>query len=275
MIIPEPFYSARPIWADHALFAVLAVLFPVRAGLFGFRRLRRAPEHDVPRVRRLLYRQAIAIQWTLTAIAIALWIARSRPWAALGFVPRFDSLALGCLAASMMVVAFVIWQRVRTLRSDEALGHVREHLEHVERMLPRRPDELRRFYRLSITAGVCEEVLYRGYLIWYLGHALPLWPAVVAAALLFGFGHLYQGVRGMITTFVVGLVFGALYVGTGAIWLPMVLHALADAHSGHLAYVAYAREEAALAEAAALGALPSFEAPPSTASPTPPEIGSV
>ena len=103
-------------------------------------------------------------------------------------------------------------------------------------------EELALFLKLSLTAGICEELLYRGYLIWYLERWIGPIPAVVAAALIFGFGHLYQGRRGMLTTALVGVVFGVVYRVSGSLYLGMVLHTLADAHSGHLAYVAFGRE---------------------------------
>src|SRR4029453_7792411 len=237
----SPRRRSMPFWADHALFVALAVLFPLRASLFGFRRLRLAGGYGLPRIRRSLYRQAIAIQWTLTGVALGLWIARGRPWSALGLVPRLDAIALTVVAVSAAAVPFVAHQRRGTLASDESLAQVRHQLRHVERMLPRTAGELRGFLALAATAGICEELLYRGYLIWYLQVWVGWVPAIALASVLFGFGHLYQGARGVLTTTIVGLMLGGIYYLTGSIWLGMALHALADAHSGQLAYEAWRR----------------------------------
>jgi len=231
-----------PFWVDHALFVVLALVFPLRAALHGYRRLMHADEGDVPRVRMSLYAQAIAIQWSLTAVTLVVWAWRARDWGALGLVPRATPAALALAVLAVAGIAFVAFQRRWTLASATALEHVRAQLRHVERMLPRRLVELRRFLALAVTAGICEELLYRGYLIWYLERWIGPIPALVAAALIFGFGHLYQGRRGMLTTALVGVVFGVVYRVSGSLYLGMVLHALTDAHSGHLAYVAFGRE---------------------------------
>lgn len=71
-------------WLDHALALTLAVLFPIHAGTFGFRRLAQAPPEEVPRVRRTLYTQAMALQWGLAAAAVALWVSKGRPFGTLG-----------------------------------------------------------------------------------------------------------------------------------------------------------------------------------------------
>ena len=248
-----------PFWADHALFVALALLFPLRAAWFGYRRLVQAPEPEVPRVRMSLYRQAIVLQWSLTAVTLLVWAWRGRAWAALGVVPRATPAALALAALAVAAIVLVAFQRRRTLSSATALAHVRDQLGHVERMLPRRPAELRRFYALAVTAGACEELLYRGYLFWYLEQWIGLVPAVVVATAIFGFGHLYQGRRGVLTTALVGLVLGVIYLVSGSLYLGMLLHALADAHSGQLAYVAFGADASAVeagASAAPLGPPP-------------------
>ena len=50
----------------------------------------------------------------------------------------------------------------------------------------------------------------------------------MVAAVVFGLAHLYQGAVGVVTTFVMGLVLGALYVIGGSLIAPIVVHALVD-----------------------------------------------
>jgi len=93
-----------------------------------------------------------------------------------------------------------------------------------------------RFVLLSLTAGICEEVLFRGYLLWYLSCLVPTVAAWLAGALLFGMAHAYQGSGGVLRTGLVGAGLVALYVISGSLWLPMILHAFVDVNSGLLAY---------------------------------------
>jgi membrane protease YdiL (CAAX protease family) len=123
-----------------------------------------------------------------------------------------------------------------------------------------------------VTAGICEEILYRGYLFWYLGHRLEPIPTLVVASVIFGFGHTYQGLRGVLLTTAVGAFLGLAYGVTGSLFAPMLIHALMDLHSGHLGYVAFRRERELLAEATAepAGPVGPLEGPtPEPAAPAP------
>jgi len=235
--------AAVPIALDHVLAVVLAVLFPLRAAWFGYRRLADAEPAEVPRVRLWLYRQGIAIQWTLAALTLALWASRGRSWSAIGLIPRPTWGLIGVTVGLVIIVVYVVIQRQKALEDEEAVARLRHQLRNIERMMPRSDEELRWFNRLSITAGICEELLYRGYLIWYLGHWLPLVPAVLVAGLVFGLGHAYQGPRGIGVTTLVGFFMSAVYLVTGSLVASMVFHALMDLHAGYVARTALTRED--------------------------------
>ena len=233
------------IWLDHALVVLLAALFPVWAGFFGSRRLRRASGADLPRVRLSTYRRAMVMLWGLSLVVVTLWLTLERTLASLGLVPRLTPGLLGVGFGAAIVAIAMIRQRNQTLADDEALGRLRERIGHIDLVLPHSRNELRAFYGLSVTAGICEELLYRGYLIWYLTHGLGFWPAAAVASVLFGLGHAYQGPRGVLLTAAVGAFLATIYWITGSLFAPMVLHALMDIHSGHLAHAAFEREAAA------------------------------
>lgn len=241
-------YPARvPTPFDHALAFALAVLFPIRAATGTFRRLKLAPPGTLPAARRRAYREAMLLQWGLVALLAALWAWLGRPWTALGLVPGLTPGFLG-VAAGAALMAVLVWrQRTGILADDGALDAVRAKLAGLEVMLPHTREELRRFYALSVTAGVCEELLYRAFLIWYLAQFTGLVQAVALSSVVFGVGHAYQGWKGVLKTGAFGLFLGAVYVVSGSILLPALLHALMDAHSGHL--VQRALERAARARA--------------------------
>ena len=98
--------------------------------------------------------------------------------------------------------------------------------------LPHTNRELRSFYGVSITAGIVEEIVYRGFVLWYLALVMPLWAAVVVSSVAFGLGHSYQGTSGVARVTAVGLAFGVFYVFTGSIWLPILAHAIVDVLQG-------------------------------------------
>ena len=55
---------------------------------------------------------------------------------------------------------------------------------------------------------------------------MPLWGAAIVTSLLFGFGHIYQGVANVPKVALVGGIFAGLYILAGSLWLPMILHAV-------------------------------------------------
>jgi membrane protease YdiL (CAAX protease family) len=66
------------------------------------------------------------------------------------------------------------------------------------------------YLALAITAGLCEEFLYRGFAMAALSQAgLNTWQVVLVSSILFGLAHSYQGRGGILMTFVAGLVLGA------------------------------------------------------------------
>jgi uncharacterized protein len=84
---------------------------------------------------------------------------------------------------------------------------------------------------VGVTAGVCEEWLYRGFflaVVAALAGGLQTWLLVVVAAVAFGLAHFYQGAVGILTTGVLGGVMAALYLQTGSLLLPVLLHAAID-----------------------------------------------
>lgn len=224
---------------DHMLFVMLAVLFPIRAATFGYRRLAQADEAEVPRVRMWLYRQIIALQWSLAALVILLWAVFRRPWSAVGLKLDVSWGLIGVLAGLLIVTVLAALQQRGVSDPDEAYARVRQRVRHIERMLPHDERELRWFSAVAVTAGICEELLYRGYLIWYLQHWLPLTFAVALAAIIFGVGHFYQGARGMLLTGVVGAFLAAVYLITGSLYASIVIHALMDLYSGRMTFRAY------------------------------------
>ena len=228
-----------PLPPDHMLFVLLAVLFPIRAVTFGYRKLDQAAEADVPRVRMWLYRQILALQWSLAALVVFLWIVLRRPWSAVGLHPALNWGLMGVLAGMVVVVLLAVLQQRGTRDPLEAHARVRQRVQHIERMLPHDARELRWFSAVAVTAGICEELLYRGYLLWYLQHWLPLAPAIALAAIIFGVGHFYQGPRGVLLTTIVGAFMAGVYLVTGSLFAPMVLHALMDLYSGRVTFQAY------------------------------------
>jgi membrane protease YdiL (CAAX protease family) len=111
-------------------------------------------------------------------------------------------------------------------------------LQPLRALVPHTAGEFRLFVPLSFTAGICEELLFRGYLVWVLQQWIGLWPAAAVSAVLFGLAHAYQGRQFGVRAFFAGVGMGLLALVTGSLLPGMVLHALIDLGSGWITYMA-------------------------------------
>ena len=101
------------------------------------------------------------------------------------------------------------------------------------RVLPSSMIEFLPYFALAVTAGVCEEFLYRGFALAALVRVgLPIWLVVLLTSLLFGLAHTYQGKSGVAGTSLMGLVFGGFRVLTGSLVPVTMWHAAVDIVAG-------------------------------------------
>lgn len=230
---------------DHFLFVVLVVALPALA-IRDHRQLRAAVARGVESARLRAYRKVYLEEWGLVIALLVFWWTQDRSFADLGLglgrvAPWRVLLGSGVVIAA---VAFLIVQQREVGRDDEAREALREQMSSLRDMLPHSAGELQTFRGLSVTAGVCEEILYRGFLLAYLAVTFPLWTAVPLAALVFGLAHAYQGGPGILKTGALGLVMALLYVLTGSLLQPVILHIAIDWINGEMAYEVIAEERA-------------------------------
>jgi membrane protease YdiL (CAAX protease family) len=221
---------------DHLFIILFAIVHPV-TGFISFRRLlRRVAAGEIVN-RGDLYLKTIMGQWILFSIGMVVWTRSSRSWSEIGFSVNYDWRVVLGVVITLIVVAFFI-QQIRDIRTTdkERAEKLVSQLGHLKTMLPRNGNELATFYGVSVTAGIVEEALWRGVLIWYLSQYMPLWAAAAISTIGFAAGHSYQGAAHVPGILIIGAVFTGLYVLTGSIWLPMILHILVDVLQGRGVY---------------------------------------
>lgn len=112
-------------------------------------------------------------------------------------------------------------------------GNATSALRAVKPLLPRSGAEMAEFVGLSVTAGFCEEFLFRGYLQrQFLAWTGVPTVAVVLQAIVFGIGHIYQGWRNALVITVYGAMFGILAVMRQSLRPGMIQHAMQDSVAG-------------------------------------------
>ena len=229
------------ILIDHILLVMITLVWPVAEWRWYYPLSVRAIAAGVPGARARLYRNSVLPQWMFSACIVALWASRGRPWAAL-MLGASTPLRLG-IAFGFVALIFVLLLRQRRSLVTRANWPelVRRSLGRAEPLVPRTQSEHRGAILVALTAGICEELMFRGFVIWYF---LVLWPgtriglifAVVASSILFGIGHIYLGVRAVRSTAIGGLLFAAIALAAGSLLPPMLLHAALDLNSFDLGY---------------------------------------
>ncbi|HEX5181814.1 MAG TPA: CPBP family intramembrane glutamic endopeptidase [Allosphingosinicella sp.] len=140
-------------------------------------------------------------------------------------------LVLGLVGALFVGIPIGMAFRSRLLRGRPT-PRPQKLLGDIAPLLPRSRDERKWTALLGTNAGLGEELFFRlmlPLLIVEVGGGAIL--AFVAAGLIFGLVHFYQGWVGIAATTVIGFVFAGLYLASGTIWAPVILHALMNLNS--------------------------------------------
>jgi membrane protease YdiL (CAAX protease family) len=223
---------------QHLLFLVLLVVAPIW-DLYAIPKLKR----NVSSEYKIRYYKMIC-GWMWLASVLAVVVIGLRPLFTINPSPGEISWLLPhpwvhYLVEALMAIAFIIIVvlpagmviRKRLMKRPLKYSAGAAALKSFGYFLPVTWTERRWWVFVSITAGVCEEVLFRGFMLHYL-HVFPwmlnLTLALLISSVIFGIHHLYQGASGVAGTAIFGTFFGLLFLLTGNLLLPIILHAVID-----------------------------------------------
>jgi uncharacterized protein len=217
-------------WDFWLIFIVLGVLLPLR-GHLRLQKLMVIPQVGT-RERLSLYASTIGFQWLAAAVVAWRAWARGLSFEQLGLVIHGPWRTLIVAIVGAATLGGLQWLNLR--RMGKSSGKAREFMQVLaERILPQSRQELAPFLALAMTAGVCEEILYRGFAMAALTRAgLPIWSVVLLSSILFGLAHLYQGRGGLLSTLVIGTVFGTARIAYDGLFPVMLWHFTVDAVAG-------------------------------------------
>jgi membrane protease YdiL (CAAX protease family) len=210
----------------HAIFACVVGVLPWR-GVLRYRRLKREVAAGDLDAKVRFYRATVVFQSCVIAIVLCFWLVAGVPAAWLGLtLPNRWGVTLGMSA----IVVLALATSVRAFRTGGD-RQLRQLVKVAGAMLPLSTRERWWFVALSFGAGISEEMLARGFVIFYLWQYLPgqdvTWMAW-GSGLVFGVGHLYQGWRHVIVYTVLGACLAWFYLITGSLVGPMIVHAAID-----------------------------------------------
>jgi membrane protease YdiL (CAAX protease family) len=217
-------------WDFWLIFFFLSVVIPWR-GYTRLKKLLARPSVDT-KEKMALYAVTIGFQWVLVGLVAWRSLVRGMTIQELGLGSQnwFGIVAVGIFGA--ILIGGLQWLNLRRIGKME--GEAPELLRKLaNRLLPVNFLEYLPYAALAITAGVCEEFVYRGFAIAAFSRAgLPLWLVVIASSVLFGLAHAYQGRGGIVSTGIFGVLLAISRLWFGSLLPVMMWHAGLDLAAG-------------------------------------------
>ena len=225
----------------HVILLILFLIYLVVNTVLGVRRKKRQAESgsalksSIEFSKRAIRKQAIS-----TAVFLVIVLITSISFYDIGFralsFPYNLWFTVITLILSGTVLVYSLVQLIGPLASEKYRQKIKKLLNKESYKLHRSTLPCNKKERLwwvgcSMGAGISEEIVSRGFLFYLLFAIFPdVSPViiVVAASAVFGLGHLYQGIQGVITTAAGGALLGCLYLVTGSLIPGILLHFFTD-----------------------------------------------
>lgn len=221
--------------ADHILFILIGLVIPFIAIAQG------KPDMSefefTPKQKIALYYSNGFMMWLASFLIIGAWIFYKRDLVDFGFsLPILNTTVIG-LTVLFVVLYFgdLMIETLNPSRKQKTKAKLAENTP----FLPSNGKELAHFTFAAFTAGVCEEIIFRGFFINYLlafsGHTVVgQWSAILLPALLFSVVHIYQGHKAVLKILFVGILFGLVYYLSGSLLIVVLLHFIMDMISAYV-----------------------------------------
>lgn len=216
--------AAAPWW--HA--ALLVVLL---AGI-SFLNTRGATHRGLTQHHAAMYGATMVAEWVLFLLTWwGLRMQRISIAEVLGFRRGLRAWAQDLGAAAVFWIAAVIILAIVSLSLQR--GHLPSAQKALTALAPRNATEMLLWVALCLTAGFCEEFIFRGYFLRQFSSPIHrVWLGVIVSSLLFGMGHGYEGAAAMIAITIYGALFCALALARDSLRPGMIAHAWHDIFTG-------------------------------------------
>ncbi|SEN85671.1 CAAX protease self-immunity [Mesobacillus persicus] len=176
------------------------------------------------------YKFAIYSEWIVVAFILLFVLVSASTFRDIGLMLPNQNISenLGMIVGFLVGVLAVVFV---LMKIPFYRKYQNSQIGEIDYMLPTTKLERKWSVLAAITAGVCEEIIYRGFVIEYLSKLpfdIPPAYIVLISAVIFGFAHIYQGWKGFLLTGIVGYAMARVYLSTGSLLFPILLHIIID-----------------------------------------------
>lgn len=231
-----------PHWVDHILAFILCIALPLHArqNAAALSNIEFSSEQ-----KKSFYISGSFSLFIMGAVVMTVWLLFKRPLSEIGLTQPVNIGSWWRL--SIIFVFIYLLDTFVTVSSKKQIDKAIEDFKKRTPFLPTRKSELPEYLLMCFSAGVFEEIVYRGYLVnycWYLfdGFSYQRSLSVLVPAFVFSIAHFYQGTKAVIKIFVLALIFGYIFIYSGSLLIVILLHFLVNAIGGLLT-IKYMKEE--------------------------------
>lgn len=225
--------------ADHILFSLIAFVLPVLLIWRQQPAQMRIPQDSTLKIK--IYWLNCMVLWVGALVVVALWYFSGRSFVEMGIrLPDPASFPHWML----LIAGFTLFYLV-----DVVMSWNSDDLHPAADILPANWREFAHFGSVvSLTAGICEEIVFRGFIVTYLlvfteGMEYATQITIVVSAFVFGIVHAYQGGLALIKITLLSMLFAWIFILTKSLILLIVLHFAIDFCSGLIAMLRKQEDE--------------------------------
>jgi membrane protease YdiL (CAAX protease family) len=185
------------------------------------------------------YIKTALLLWLPTLLLVYLYQNDSLSVKSLGFTLIYDwrnFTVIGLLLIAIIYLTVLI----RTIISNQSIRtEIIGKFESFKELMPESKTQVILFVGLlSVSAGICEELIFRAYLYPLLSEHVGMALAILISSLIFGLWHIYLGWIEVIRTSIMGAIFCGIYIFTDSILVAIAWHVFIDVYSGLMYYFA-------------------------------------
>lgn len=189
------------------------------------------------------YLKIASFLWSLTFFLAYIYLTEKLTVTNIDYLVVFNWQNI--LAFSLVLIAILyLVLLIKSIVSNEKLRlEVASKFEAFLELMPTNKQQVLIFTLvLSVSAGICEELIFRAYLFNHLEGQIGTIVAVLLSSLVFGLWHVYLGWQEVLRTSVMGGILCGIYIFTGNIIVPIIVHVFIDIYSGLICYFAVRKQ---------------------------------
>ena len=200
---------------DLGLAGVLVFILPAYMFWRSIGRRGKPPEH-----RSRQYLRSMLIATLLVSTLAFQWRCTGRAFSSLGLAAPVSTAALIELGVGLCILIGLGATMISRPRSSQREAQADPSYE----IMPQTRTEMILFVAFALVIGCSWEILYRGYLLWFLPARVGLPMSVALATVAYGLAHGFRSVKMLVGSLVSALTFTAAFALTRSLWWLMLVH---------------------------------------------------